>query len=376
VLLEDPDEEDEPGYPLRLGGAMLRELGELINRFGLVVDLPEGETLHWVRPHRLDEDPTSAKCLGTPPPRKASQSRMSPAGIPMFYGATDLDTAYAETITAATEAAKAVTFTTTRAARIVDLDRLPSAPSFFDLSEQAVRDRPSLGFLAGFRRDVSAPIEHDDRIHIDYVPTQIVGEYLRHLFRDGNDRPIGVECLTGRDRRPLLVAAAAHAEAAPSAAAAFRPLRKRRRPPSRCSCPSNPPTDTALATRARNRDTRPMGFLNNLLGRSGGSPTPCPVCDTMMKDLYGDGSRYECHGSISTRSGTFKCGAGPWFRDENGNLYDVNDPSRKRHTHTCRVCDEPLSREDGDLPYADGSTPDGVIVCPNGHKNIFDFGME
>ena len=80
VLLEDPDEEDEPGYPLRLGGAMLRELGELIDRFGLVVDLPEGETLHRVRPHRLDDDPTSAKSLGTPPPRKASQSRMSPAG--------------------------------------------------------------------------------------------------------------------------------------------------------------------------------------------------------------------------------------------------------------------------------------------------------
>jgi len=83
-----------------------------------------------------------------------------------------------------------VTFTTTRAARIVDLDRLPPVPSFFDLSAQAVRDRPSLGFLAGFRRDVSASIEHDDRIHIDYVPTQVVGEYLRHLFRDGDGRPV------------------------------------------------------------------------------------------------------------------------------------------------------------------------------------------
>jgi hypothetical protein len=45
------------------------ELGELINRFGLVVDLREGETLHRV-PHRLDEDPTGAKCLGTPRPAR------------------------------------------------------------------------------------------------------------------------------------------------------------------------------------------------------------------------------------------------------------------------------------------------------------------
>jgi hypothetical protein len=188
VLLEDPDDEDEPGYPLRLGGAMLQQLGDLLNRYGLVVDLPEGETLHRVRPHAPDEDPTSAKCLGTPPPRKARQSRMSPAGIPMFYGATDLDTAYAETITADTEAAKATTFTTTRAARIVDLDRLPPVPSLFDLSKQAIQNRPSLGFLSGFRRAVSAPIQHDDRIHIDYVPTQVVGEYLRHLFRDDEGR--------------------------------------------------------------------------------------------------------------------------------------------------------------------------------------------
>jgi hypothetical protein len=110
----------------------------------------------------------------------------------------------------------------------------------------------------------------------------------------------------------------------------------------------------------------------------GGSPTLCPVCTTMMEDFYGDGSRYECHGTISTASfGTVPCGAGPWFRDENGNLYNVNDPSRKRRTHTCSVCEEPLSPEDGDLPYsADGSTPHGVIRCRNGHDNIFDFGME
>jgi len=189
VLLEEPEDESEPGYPLRLGGAMLRELGDLINRFGLVIDLPEGETLHRIRPHRPDEHPTSAGELGTPPARLTSQSRMCPAGIPMFYGATDQATARAETTTPATEAATAATFQTTPA-RIVDLDRIPAEPSLFDLSEQATADRPALGFLAGFRYDISRPIDRDDRIHIDYVPTQVVCEYLRHLFRDSDDRPV------------------------------------------------------------------------------------------------------------------------------------------------------------------------------------------
>lgn len=190
VLLDKDDHEDDPGSPVRLGGAMLRELGNLINRYGLVVDILEGTPLHRVRIHGKGEHPTSAKALGTPPKQFARQSRMSPAGIPMFYGATGIETAYAETITADVEASTAATFATTRGARIVDLDRLPTVPSLFDLSDEATQSRPSLGFLAGFRHDVSAQIDRDDRIHIEYVPTQVVCEYLRHLFRDQDGYPV------------------------------------------------------------------------------------------------------------------------------------------------------------------------------------------
>jgi hypothetical protein len=192
VLLAEFEDDDasEPGWPVRQGGAMLRELGDLINRYGLVVDRPENTQLHRIRVHGVDDHPTAAKELGTPPNQFARQSRMSPAGIPMFYGANDLETAYAETMSADVEAATGATFSTTRAARIVDLDRLPEVPSFFDLSDEATRSRPSLGFLAGFRHDVSAQIERDDRIHIEYVPTQVVCEYLRHLFRDQHGQPV------------------------------------------------------------------------------------------------------------------------------------------------------------------------------------------
>lgn len=193
VLLDGSAEgagDDEPGWPVRLGSAMLAELGRLISRYGLTVDLPQGTELHRVRVHSTQQRPTAARTLGTPPAEYARQSRMSPAGIAMFYGATDTGTACAETLTEDVEAATAAMFTTTRAARIVDLDRLPTVPSFFDLSEEATASRPALGFLAGFRRDVSARIERDDRIHTEYVPTQVVCEYLRHLFRDDDGRPV------------------------------------------------------------------------------------------------------------------------------------------------------------------------------------------
>lgn len=190
VLLPRSDEDDDPGWPVRLGGAMLEELGQKIKRYGLLADLPEGAVLHRIRVHEPEERPTTAKALGTPPNPLARQSRMSPAGIAMFYGATDEETAYAETITTDTKAATAARFATTQAARIVDLDTLPAVPSLFDESPEAIESRPSLGFLAGFKYDVSSQIERDDRIYIEYVPTQIVCEYVRHMFRDRQGRPV------------------------------------------------------------------------------------------------------------------------------------------------------------------------------------------
>jgi hypothetical protein len=190
LLPAGPAGDEDPGWPVRLGGAMLEELGRQINQHDLVVGLPAGMPVHRIRVHEADEHPTTARALGTPPNPVARQSRMSPAGIAMFYGATDEQTAYAETITREIEAATAATFETTREARIVDLDNLPPVPSLFDASAEAIENRPSLGFLAGFKHDVSMQIERDDRIHIDYVPTQVVCEYVRHVFRDGNGCPV------------------------------------------------------------------------------------------------------------------------------------------------------------------------------------------
>lgn len=88
---------DGAGARIRRGGELLDELGRLIREYGLVVDLPAGHLLYRVRIPRVREQFTSAKALGAPPPRAASQSRMSLAGIPMFYAGDEPETALAET---------------------------------------------------------------------------------------------------------------------------------------------------------------------------------------------------------------------------------------------------------------------------------------
>jgi RES domain-containing protein len=107
--------------------------------------------------------------------------RMSPAGISMFYGATDRTTAIAEA-GSHTFYRYVVTgeFNPTRQIRLVDLTNLPSPPSIFDASNRM--ECFALGFLQKFVHDLTLPVELDDREHIDYVPTQVFTEYLRYAF--------------------------------------------------------------------------------------------------------------------------------------------------------------------------------------------------
>jgi hypothetical protein len=128
----------------------------------------------------------SAKELGSPPREKASANRMSPAGISMFYGASDLDTVIAE-IGAHSPFGHAVTgeFQTTQELDVIDLSRLPGLPSPFDTENAKLYHL--IKFLESFVTDLTLPIDLDGREHIDYVPTQVFSEFLRYGVPYGVD---------------------------------------------------------------------------------------------------------------------------------------------------------------------------------------------
>jgi len=120
--------------------------------------------------------------LGPPPSEFARQSnRMNPPGISMFYGAETPELAVAE---ARSVNASVGHFETVRALRILDLASLPKIPGFF--SEATRKERQSLSFLHALSGKMAEPVARDDRVHIDYVPTQIITEFLRDFqFEDG-----------------------------------------------------------------------------------------------------------------------------------------------------------------------------------------------
>lgn len=178
LLMRADDLDESEWFPERLEPPRktLKTLAGVLSELGLVTTM---ETTTPVYRARTAEQPTftSKRDFTSPPPNLAAQGRMNPAGIPMFYGALDQETAAVEVYRGLPYAAVATWFPT-RALRVVDLTRAPS-PSPFDPSIP-LRDVYMAAFLRGFIDDISKPIVDDDRVHREYIPTQIFTEYLRY----------------------------------------------------------------------------------------------------------------------------------------------------------------------------------------------------
>lgn len=178
-----------------IADVIVRRLGD----YGIIRSITEGEKLIRVRLN-LDREHKTASALGSPPAQCAGQSnRMSPAGVPMFYGAFNAETALAETFDPEISedlVVSAGTFMPVRSLLILDLASLPDIPSIYDEERNSLVH--SLRFLHAFARDISKPINRDGREHVEYVPTQIVTEYFRRVFQMEDQRLDGIAYSSSR----------------------------------------------------------------------------------------------------------------------------------------------------------------------------------
>jgi hypothetical protein len=194
VFLLDPKAQQDYGDDYIPPGRFLERLGELVAELRLIRRLPAGTEFYRARVH----DPTVAVKLpeGLAAPMRGQArfaNRMSPVGIPMFYGASDRETCLAELGYAppqTNEACTAGVFKTAREFSVLDLTKIPPVPGMFEPNEELAAQRPTLVFLQGFQRDISKPIVKDDRAHVEYVPTQIVTEFFRRVSKDENGEPV------------------------------------------------------------------------------------------------------------------------------------------------------------------------------------------
>lgn len=157
--------------------------------------LLEGSLLLRARYQKPGETLKTPQQLGPPPFERAIQTnRMSPPGIVMFYASDDPKTALHETVTGPGTFVIGQ-FETLRPDVILDLAGVPPVPSLFQAIPDSLEYSPRqvIGFLAHVSREMSRLIARDDRVHIEYVPTQVVTEYVRFRPTRENAKVDGIK---------------------------------------------------------------------------------------------------------------------------------------------------------------------------------------
>jgi hypothetical protein len=165
----------------------LDEVGQAITNLGhrLLRVLPTGSLLWRGRTHAATEHPATAAELGSPPSAQTRSTRMSPAGISVFYAAEDLETVMRE-VAASTKPVTTAAWTTARELVYLDLAHLPVTPGLFDMPGRP--ERPWLQFVHRFALEISRPT--GDAPEIDYVPSQIFTEYVRRVLPGPTGRQV------------------------------------------------------------------------------------------------------------------------------------------------------------------------------------------
>lgn len=139
---------------------------------GLIRPVPPGTSIYR---GRLVADahgdlPATAELLGPAPKEHASSNRMSPAGVPMFYGSEDGETAVAEIAFHGIQPWAVIgEFVSQEELQVLDLTEIPELISPFDAArrgEARMRD-----FLTEFVAEMTRPVVPDGRQHIEHAPS-------------------------------------------------------------------------------------------------------------------------------------------------------------------------------------------------------------
>jgi len=160
--------------------SILNDVQASIQNFKLFRKISNTEKLYRCRQHKTTNEIKEAKDLSSPPDHLCkAYNRMSAVGISMFYCSTDEKLCIQEVVDNKDLSKPFFTtayFTSKSDLNLVDLTNLPSIPSIYDAENNKYID--TIYFLQEFIEDISKPIDPLDTL-IEYIPTQVVTEYIR-----------------------------------------------------------------------------------------------------------------------------------------------------------------------------------------------------
>ncbi len=203
--------------------ALLKEIFEGVNEYRsllgniAVKEIPKGEKHRFVyRGRQADDHLTKLeiyhspqKELGAPPPSISIAGRMNPSGVSVFYGAFERETCIAELRLPVGSTGITGKFEIIKPIRVLDMtvfDEPPQSLSMFDPNYQ--RDLSHRLFLKDLHKEIRKPVLPRGE-SIDYIPTQVIAEYLANRFEPRLDGIIYSSTQT--DGRGLNIAVFNHA---------------------------------------------------------------------------------------------------------------------------------------------------------------------
>lgn len=140
---------------------------------------------------RVSNDPSErsqilgdpATNLGPPPDHLRTAGRMNSPGIMTFYGAFDLKTCIAELRPKVGETVVAAQFELNRRVLVLDTTGFSGSPEPTNVfTKTHIKQMMLWKFMTKFMHEIARPCLPEDE-HLDYVPTQVVSEYLAHLHK-------------------------------------------------------------------------------------------------------------------------------------------------------------------------------------------------
>jgi hypothetical protein len=183
-ILVDPDEYSISHKPFEI----LKHIGEFIKELDLILTIPDNSelfsrhtTIFRARQHKASVDVSKCKDIGTPPNELATANRFSAEGIAIFYGSSEAETAINEVIDKKDKEdfISIGEFQVQKKLTLVDLRNIRIV-GFFDTENIRLRE-PSL-FLRNFVSIISKKLNRKSNRRIEYIPSQIVTEYFRHIL--------------------------------------------------------------------------------------------------------------------------------------------------------------------------------------------------
>jgi len=182
---------------------LLERIVDFTKHFGMIRPLAKGAAFSRAQWMEEGEHSFGAARMGPPPYAFATMpNRMSPIGVPMFYGAAEASTALAEIATVSGRFALG-TFATTREVVIVDLSGLPDVPSLFD--PDLAHYRAIAMFMHEFIGDFRKPINRQAGPHLEYLPTQVITEYFRTIVSEEGKPIEGLAYSSTKDGKLAIV---------------------------------------------------------------------------------------------------------------------------------------------------------------------------